>query len=777
MQDQGEVDDAKSDSAGKGHESNEEAGIGPAPATPQALNQDPRDVSSSAKSKVSDGKIISAETRKKGSVGFGPVITYSKAMGGIGVGATILVLFGGIEGFRLWASLWIADWANDETSDDTGPNKSSSYYIGIYGAICGAQVSVSLGCFLLVAVKSAVAGKTLHNKMFKSLLRAPMSFFNATPLGRIVNRISKDIASIDRDLAQMCVIFLRSLVQIVGTFIIIGLSTPYALASFVPVMTLFFWTYRYFQSTNLELKRLDSVARSPIYQYFSQCLNGADSIRAYKAQNQVAAESARKINNQARFTLALFSANRWLSVRLEVLGSFMIFFAAVFLVAGRHVVDPGTVGLALSYALQITMLLNMTVRLAAVTENGFNAVERVEEYIEVESEKVEAPLNAVKPPADWPPRGHIEFKGVSMQYRANLPLVLKALDFTAFPAQKIGIVGRTGAGKSSTFLTLFRIVEPCAGTIEIDGIDISQLSMKALRSNLAIIPQEPVLFTGTIRFNLDPFGEHDEQVLWDALNRSHLMTFVQKKEGGLDFLVTDNGENFSVGQRQLLCLARALVRRSTILILDEATAAVDVNTDALIQKTIREEFANCTVLAIAHRLNTIIDSDRILVLDAGEKKEFGSPAELLSNPEGYLTSMVNDTGAKNAKLLRDVAFGNVDMRDMIAKQMEDSAEDVSSRLQSISDLGEVHFSAPELETARKALIRVRGAVVESGSASWSAALASQHVTEEQWLSDLRCVLVELLAATDNRLEHFRQSATHADAEAQQVAVTSQFTLH
>jgi len=314
-------------------------------------------------------------------------------------------------------------------------------------------------------------------------------------------------------------------------------------------------------------------------------------------------------------------------------------------------------------------------------------------------------------------------------------------------------------------LTLFRIVEPCAGKIKIDGIDITTLSMHTLRSNLSIIPQDPVLFTGSIRYNLDPFDQFDDASLVRALERAHLKQFVDAKPGGLDFTITENGENFSVGQRQLLCLARALVRQSPILVLDEATAGVDVVTDALIQKTIREEFKDRTVLAIAHRLNTIIDSDLILVLDEGRRVEYGSPRELLEKKTGgVFASMVADTGPENAKFLNDVAFGREDLGVHIEKATSEGPETKSIRMQGLAGLKDVHFNAPELEETRNALLKIKTTLLGSGSASWEAALQSQDVTESQWLSDLRDVLEQLVGLASERMNQFHPEHTPAYGE-------------
>lgn len=339
----------------------------------------------------------------------------------------------------------------------------------------------------------------------------------------------------------------------------------------------------------------------------------------------------------------------------------MIWFTATFAVMQNGRADnqqafASTMGLLLSYALNITSLLTAVLRLASLAENSLNSVERVGTYIELPSE---APLviESNRPPPGWPSSGAIKFEDVVLRYRPELPPVLHGLSFTIFPSDKVGIVGRTGAGKSSMLNALFRIVELERGRILIDDCDIAKFGLMDLRKVLGIIPQSPVLFSGTVRFNLDPFSEHNDADLWEALERAHLKDVIRRNSLGLDSEVTEAGDNFSVGQRQLLSLARALLRRSKILVLDEATAAVDVRTDALIQKTIREEFRSCTMLIIAHRLNTIIDCDRVILLDSGRVLEYDTPEELLSKEDSAFSKMVQSTGAANAQYLRSLVMG------------------------------------------------------------------------------------------------------------------------
>ncbi|KAF2317861.1 hypothetical protein GH714_041180 [Hevea brasiliensis] len=479
------------------------------------------------------------------------------------------------------------------------------------------QVLVTLLNSYWLVISSLYASKRLHDAMLNSILRAPMVFFHTNPLGRIINRFAKDLGDIDRNVAPFVNLFLGQVSQLLSTFVLIGIVSTMSLWAIMPLLVLFYGAYLYYQSTAREVKRLDSISRSPVYAQFGEALNGLSTIRAYKAYDRMAEINGRSMDNNIRFTLVNMSANRWLAIRLETLGGLMIWLTATFAVmqngrAENQQAFASTMGLLLSYALNIT---------------------------------------------GWPSSGLIKFEDVVLRYRPELPPVLHGLSFIVSPSDKVGIVGRTGAGKSSMLNALFRIVELERGRILIDGCDTAKFGLMDLRKVLGIIPQSPVLFSGTVRFNLDPFNEHNDADLWEALERAHLKDVIQRNSLGLDAEVSESGENFSVGQRQLLSLARALLRRSKILVLDEATAAVDVRTDALIQKTIREEFKSCTMLIIAHRLNTIIDCDRILLLDSGQVLEYDTPEELLSNEGSAFSKMVQSTGAANAQYLRSLVLG------------------------------------------------------------------------------------------------------------------------
>ncbi|KAK6932100.1 ABC transporter type 1, transmembrane domain [Dillenia turbinata] len=556
----------------------------------------------------------------------------------------------------LASSTWLSLWTDTSNRKNYGPG----FYNLIYGVLSFGQVLVALANSYWLIISSLYAAKRLHDAMLSSILRAPMVFFHTNPVGRIINRFAKDLGDIDRNVAVFVNMFLGQVSQLFSTFVLIGIVSTMSLWAIMPLLVLFYAAYLYYQSTAREVKRLDSISRSPVYAQFGEALNGLSTICAYKAYHRMANINGKSMDNNVRFTLVNMSANRWLGIRLEILGGIMIWFTATFAVmqngrAENQEAFASTMGLLLSYALNITGLLTAVLRLASLAENSLNSVERVGTYIELPSEAPPV-IESNRPPPGWPSSGAIKFEDVYLRYRPELPPVLHGLSFLVSPSDKVGIVGRTGAGKSSMLNALFRMVELERGRILIDDFDIAKFGLTDLRKVLGIIPQAPVLFSGTVRFNLDPFNEHNDADLWEALERAHLKDVIRRNSMGLDAEVSEAGENFSVGQRQLLSLARALLRRSKILVLDEATAAVDVRTDALIQKTIREEFKSCTMLIIAHRLNTIIDCDRILLLDAGRVQEYDTPERLLLNEKSAFSKMVQSTGAANAQYLQSLVL-------------------------------------------------------------------------------------------------------------------------
>ncbi|XP_028090855.1 ABC transporter C family member 2-like [Camellia sinensis] len=616
----------------------------------------PKDAAQTEKKKEGKSILIKQEERETGVVSRKVLKRYKDALGGLWVVMILFTCYVLTEVLRISGSTWLSKWTDQSSSKRYGPG----FYNLIYALLSFGQVMVTLANSFWLITSSLYAAKRLHDAMLNAILRAPMVFFHTNPLGRIINRFAKDLGDIDRNVAVFVNMFLDQVSQLLSTFVLIGIVSTMSLWAILPLLLLFYAAYLYYQTTSREVKRLDSITRSPVYAQFGEALNGLSTIRAYKAYDQMANINGKSMDNNIRYTLVNMSANRWLAIRLETLGGLMIWLTATFAVmqngrAENQEAFASTMGLLLSYALNITSLLTGVLRLASLAENSLNAVERVGTYIDLPSEGPSI-IESNRPPPGWPSSGSIKFENVVLRYRPELPPVLHGLSFTVLPSDKVGIVGRTGAGKSSMLNALFRIVELERGRILIDGYDIAKFGLTDLRKVLGIIPQAPVLFSGTVRFNLDPFSEHNDADLWEALERAHLKDVIRRNSLGLDAEVSEAGENFSVGQRQLLSLARALLRRSKILVLDEATAAVDVRTDALIQKTIREEFKSCTMLIIAHRLNTIIDCDRIILLDAGRVLEYATPEELLQNDESAFSKMVQSTGAANAQYLRSLVL-------------------------------------------------------------------------------------------------------------------------
>ncbi|KAL6197137.1 hypothetical protein ACLB2K_032749 [Fragaria x ananassa] len=626
------------------------------PVSNGAVNDLPKDASYTKKGKGMRSVLIKQEERETGVVSWKILQRYKHALGGLWVAMILFTCYTLTEVLRVSSSTWLSFWTDQSTSKSYAPG----FYILIYAILSLGQVTVTLTNSFWLITSSLRAARKLHDALLQAILKAPMVFFHTNPTGRIINRFAKDLGDIDRTVANFMNMFLGQVWQLISTFVLIGIVSTISLWAIMPLLILFYAAYLFYQSTSREVKRLDSITRSPVYAQFGEALNGLSSIRAYKAYDRMANISGKSMDNNIRFTLVNISSNRWLSIRLETLGGIMIWVIATFAVmqngrAENQVQFASTMGLLLTYTLNITSLLSGVLRQASRAENSLNAVERVGTYIELPSE-APAVIESNRPPHGWPSSGSIKFEDVVLRYRPGLPPVLHGLSFAVSASEKLGIVGRTGAGKSSMINALFRIVEIEKGSILIDGCDVAKFGLADLRKVLSIIPQSPVLFSGTVRFNLDPFSEHNDADLWEALERAHLKDVIRRNSFGLDAEVSEGGENFSVGQRQLISLARALLRRSKILVLDEATAAVDVRTDALIQKTIREEFKSCTMLIIAHRLNTIIDCDRILVLDAGQVLEHGSPEELLLNEVSAFSKMVRSTGPSNAQYLRSLVF-------------------------------------------------------------------------------------------------------------------------
>ncbi|NWH79683.1 MRP4 protein, partial [Piaya cayana] len=557
---------------------------------------------------------------------------------------------------------WLSYWANHQeklnvtTNGNNGANETEhldlNFYLGIYAGLTVATILFGIIRSLLVFQVLVNSGQNLHNKMFQSILKAPVLFFDRNPIGKILNRFSKDIGHLDDLLPLTFLDFVQTLLQIFGVVAVAVAVIPWILIPLIPLFVLFIFLRRYFLDTSRDIKRLESTTRSPVFSHLSSSLQGLWTIRALKAEErfQKLFDAHQDLHSEAWFLF--LTTSRWFAVRLDAICAIFVIVVAFGSLLLANTLNAGQVGLALSYAITLMGTFQWGVRQSAEVENLMISVERVMEYTELEKE---APWETNKhPPPEWPSQGMIAFENVNFTYSLDGPLVLRHLSVLIKPKEKVGIVGRTGAGKSSLIAALFRLAEP-DGRIWIDKYLTSELGLHDLRKKISIIPQEPVLFTGTMRKNLDPFNEYTDEELWNALEEVQLKEVVEDLPNKMETQLAESGSNFSVGQRQLVCLARAVLKKNRILIIDEATANVDPRTDEFIQKTIREKFAHCTVLTIAHRLNTIIDSDRIMVLDAGRLKQYGEPYILLQEQDGLFYKMVQQVGKTEAASLIETA--------------------------------------------------------------------------------------------------------------------------
>ena len=562
----------------------------------------------------------------------------------------IPVTFLGAQAVQTASDFWLAQWSNELADPSSGGSLSTGGNLGVYAALIFGTSLVSILRSFCMAQFGLRASRVLHHNLAASVLRKSVSWFDRTPTGRLTNRFTKDIYSIDYMLPVMSEYAISISLQVVGTLIVIAIILPILLAITVPLVVVYLWLTRYYRMANRDLARIESISRTPISAHFTETLQGAVSIRALRVEEMYMMDNVCKTDDSTRALYYSQTVQVWLRVRLDVLGSLILCGCAVFGIAGiGSTLSPGKFGLLLTYALSITNSLNYAVMLASMAESMMNSVERVlyysvprdEEAWDAKDPEVEKQADS----SDWPQNGAVEFRNVQLRYREELGPVLKGLSVSIRPGERIGIVGRTGSGKSSMLVALFRMVEPCAGQVLIDGVDVSALSLTTLRSRLSIIPQDATLFAGTLRYNCDPFDVYSDDDVWRALGYVQLAEVVRRMPQQLHTSVIEAGSNLSVGQRQLLCLARALLRRARICCLDEASASVDVETDALIQQVIREQFVGCTIITIAHRLNTVLDYSRIVVLQDGQVVECGTPDELRNMPGGVFAEMVRSSSA------------------------------------------------------------------------------------------------------------------------------------
>ncbi|KAI0073467.1 ABC protein [Panus rudis PR-1116 ss-1] len=598
-----------------------------------------------------EGRLIVAEKRSTGSVGWNVYSAYLRASNGH-VTAPLLIIFAILmqcsQVFNSYTLVW---WQQNTW------HRPNSFYQILYACL---GIGQSLFTFLAGAAMDEMGyfvSKNLHHDAIKNIFYAPMSFFDTTPAGRILSVFGKDIDNIDNQLPVSMRLFMLTIANVVGAVIIITVLEHYFIIAAVAIAVGYQYFAAFYRASARELKRLDSMLRSLLYAHFAESLSGLPTIRSYGEVPRFLSDNEFYIDLEDRANFLVATNQRWLAIRLDMLGGCMVFVVAMLAVVGVSGINPAQIGVVLTYTTSLTQLCSMVTRQSAEVENYMQSVETVVRYSDGDQLEQEAPheIPDQKPPADWPAQGAIEFDNIQMRYRPGLPLVLRGLSLSIKGGEKIGVVGRTGAGKSSLMLALFRIVELASGKITIDGIDISKIGLRDLRSKISIIPQDPLLFSGTIRSNLDPFSMYDDARLWDALRRSFLVdssasegsyapegpsgSSTPTKRFNLDTMIESEGANLSVGERSLLSLARALVKDSKVVVLDEATASVDLETDAKIQHTIQTQFYDKTLLCIAHRLRTIISYDRILVMDAGTVAEFDSPLNLFMKEDSIFRGM------------------------------------------------------------------------------------------------------------------------------------------
>lgn len=629
------------------------------------------------KKKKKKGKagLMQSEERAVSSVSWSVYTSYVRASGSIFNAPLVLVLLIVSQGANIVTSLWLSWWTSDKFGFSMGQ------YIGVYAGLGAGQAMLMFAFMVSLSIFGTAASKGMLRQAVTRVLRAPMSFFDTTPLGRITNRFSRDVDVMDNTLTDAMRMYFFSVGSIIAVFALIIAYFYYFAIALVPLFIIFVLATSYYRASAREVKRIESILRSTLVAKFSEGLSGIATIRAYGLKDRFVADIRKAIDDVDSAYFLTYSNQRWLSIRLDMIGNCLVFTTGILVVTSRFSVNPSIGGLVLSYILAIVQMIQFTVRQLAEVENGMNSVERILYYgTQLEEE---APLKTIEVPKSWPEKGEIIFDNVEMRYRAGLPLVLQGLNMHIRGGERIGIVGRTGAGKSSIMSTLFRLVELSGGHITIDGLDISTVGLQDLRSRLAIIPQDPTLFRGTVRSNLDPFGEHTDLELWSALRQADLVpadagpnptsTTDNNTQGRihLDTVVEEDGLNFSLGQRQLMALARALVRGSRIIVCDEATSSVDMETDDKIQATIATGFRGRTLLCIAHRLRTIIGYDRICVMDQGRIAEMGPPGELWRMDGGIFRGMCDRSGIR----MEDIVGATVELSGGLEEEDEGEKEE------------------------------------------------------------------------------------------------------
>ncbi|KAG9139010.1 hypothetical protein Leryth_024357 [Lithospermum erythrorhizon] len=592
--------------------------------------------STDKKSRVSLGdQLIKKEEREEGDTGFKPYYQYLNQNKGFMFFSMAIFSHLMFVICQISQNSWMA--ANVENL-----NVSTLRLIIVYLVIGLISTVFLLSRSLSTVVLGLQSSKALSSQLLHSLFRAPMSFYDSTPLGRILSRVSQDLSIVDLDIPFSLIFAVQATTNAYSNLAVIAVVTWQVLFVSTPMVYLAICLQRYYFASAKEFMRINGTTKSFVANHLAETVAGAITIRAFKQEERFFQKNLALIDTNASPFFHNFSASEWLIQRLETLSAMVLASSALCMVLfPTGTFSSGFVGMVLSYGLSLNVSLCFSIQNQCTLANHIISVERLHQYMNIPSEAPEI-IEETRPPVNWPAMGKVEIQDLQIKYRTDAPLVLQGISCTFEAGHNIGIVGRTGSGKTTLIGALFRLVEPVCGRIVVDGIDISKIGLHNLRSRLGIIPQDPTLFNGTVRYNLDPLARHSDKEIWEVLGKCQLEEVVQHKEEGLDSLVAEDGSNWSMGQRQLFCLGRALLRRSKILVLDEATASIDNGTDMILQKTIRTEFRDCTVITVAHRIPTVMDCSMVLAISDGKIVEYDDPMKLMKKEGSLFAQLVSE---------------------------------------------------------------------------------------------------------------------------------------